>query len=268
MPTPDKNSIARYRHWYRQLLRFYPRPHRERFAEGMEQTFSDVCYERAEAGRGVAGIVLWMFIETFAGIIKDNIRSLNMQKSIIRVAIIVGLILLIPLWGNFNVKGWNWSPIDFVAAFVILFSAGLMFELIAKKGANNSYRIGVGVACATGLVLLWINLAVGLIGSDGNPANLMYLAVLALAFSGVYLAGFEARGMSRALLTTAVAQALVPVFALIFNPDDFAPGVAQVFGLNSFFVAMWIVSALLFRHAARRRANDYPGITGSTPSVN
>jgi hypothetical protein len=250
MPTPDNNSIARYRHWYRQLLRFYPRPYRERFAEGMEQTFSDVCRERAASGRGVAGIALWMFAETSAGIIKDNIRSVLMPKKIIRVAIIVGLILLIPLWGNFNVEGWNWSPFDFVAAFVVLFGAGSTFEWIASKGGTSAYRIAAGVACATGLVLLWINMAVGLIGSDRNPANFMYLAVLALAFSGAYLAGFDARGMSRALLTTAVAQALVPVFALIFNPNDFSPGVAQVFALNAFFVAMWIVAAMLFRHAA------------------
>jgi hypothetical protein len=247
---PDNKSIARYRHWYRKLLRFYPRPYRDQFAESMEQTFTDLCRERAAQGRGVTGIALWMFAETSAGIIKDNLRSALMPKKIIRVAIIVSLILLIPLCGNLYVRGWQWSPFDFVAAFVVLFGAGIMFEWVASKGVTSAYRVAVGVACATGLVLLWINMAVGLIGSDDNPANLMYLAILALAFSGAYLAGFEPRRISRALLTTAVAQALVPVFALVLNPNDFSPGVAKVFCLNSFFVAMWVVSAMLFRHAA------------------
>jgi hypothetical protein len=264
----DEHDIERYRQWYRKLLRLYSRPYRERFAESMEQTFCDLCRERAEAGRGVAGVVLWMYCETFAGILKDNIRSTLMPKKMFRVAIIVCLILLLPLWGNFNVEGCNWSPFDFVAAFIVLFGAGSVFEWIASKGGTSDYRVAVGVACATGLVLLWINMAVGLIGSDDNPANLMYLMVLALAFSGACLAGFESRGTSRALFVTAAAQALVPVMALIFNPDDFSPGVARVFLLNSLFVAMWIVSALLFRYAGRPRTTDYPGTSGSASSAN
>ena len=49
----DEHAIARYRHWYRKLLRFYSRPYRERFAESMEQTFNDLCRERARSGKGI-----------------------------------------------------------------------------------------------------------------------------------------------------------------------------------------------------------------------
>ena len=97
----DEHDIARYRRWYRKLLRFYSRPYRERFAEGMEQTFNDLCRERAEAGDGLVGFVLWMFAETSAGIIRENGRSIVMQnKSITHIALVTGLILLIPLFGN------------------------------------------------------------------------------------------------------------------------------------------------------------------------
>lgn len=47
----DKHAIERYRRWYRKLLRFYAKPYRERFAESMEQTFNDLCRERAARGR-------------------------------------------------------------------------------------------------------------------------------------------------------------------------------------------------------------------------
>src|SRR5262245_27133626 len=70
----DVHEIARYRRWYRRLLRFHSRPYRERFAESMEQTFHDVCRERAEAGRGLLPFVLWAFVETSAGIVRENIR--------------------------------------------------------------------------------------------------------------------------------------------------------------------------------------------------
>jgi hypothetical protein len=67
-----EHAIARYRRWYRKLLRFYSKPHRERFGEDMEQTFNDLCHERAGAGKSLGGFVLWVFVETFAGIVRDN----------------------------------------------------------------------------------------------------------------------------------------------------------------------------------------------------
>jgi hypothetical protein len=269
MPDSNENSIARYRRWYRGLLRLYPRPHRERFAESMEQTFSDLCRERAEAGRGVAGFVLWMFVETSAGIIKQKTRFIAMQRITRRLTVwaaVVALILMVPFlamrlhWrvpdpGSPTLDEVNWSLFDFVVAGTVLFGAAMTYELIARKLGTSAYRIGVGIACMTGLVLLWINMAVGLIGSDDNPANLMYLAVLAIAFSGTYLAGFQPRGVSRAMFVTAAAQALVPIIAFAINRPDFSPGVVQVMMLNGVFVALWIASALMFRYAASPTAS-------------
>jgi len=111
----DQRTIERYQRWYRQLLRFYSKPHRERFAESMEQTFHDLCRERAGAGKGLGGFVLWMFVETLTGIIRENGRVLVMQnKSILRIALVTGCILLVPLMGNLFM-GWSWSWFAFPA---------------------------------------------------------------------------------------------------------------------------------------------------------
>ena len=68
---------ARYRRWYRRLLGLYPRPYRERFADSMEQTFADLCRERAgTGGRGHGAFILWIFIETFAGIMRERATNL------------------------------------------------------------------------------------------------------------------------------------------------------------------------------------------------
>jgi hypothetical protein len=68
---------ARYRRWYRRLLGLYPRPYRERFADSMEQTFTDLCREGAGAKRhGHGAFILWLFIETFAGIIRERAADL------------------------------------------------------------------------------------------------------------------------------------------------------------------------------------------------
>ena len=51
----------RYRAWYAMLLRLYPQPFRERFGEGMAQTFHDLCREYSDANRGLHSLALWIF---------------------------------------------------------------------------------------------------------------------------------------------------------------------------------------------------------------
>ena len=123
---------------------------------------------------------------------------------------------------------------------------------------STVYRIAVGITAATGLLLIWVNLAVGIIGSENNPVNLLYFGVLAVGFIGAGIARFRARGMVLALLAAAAAQMLVPVIALIFwRPSlNEPPGIAGVFILNAFFAVLFVVSALLFRHAAQKDEND------------
>lgn len=67
-----EHAAARYRRWYAKLLRFYPRPFRERFGSGMEQTFNDLVRERQAAGGELLGFVLRVFVETFMGVIREN----------------------------------------------------------------------------------------------------------------------------------------------------------------------------------------------------
>ena len=205
-----------------------------------------------------------MFAETSARIIRENGRSIVMQnQSIIHIALVTGCILLVPLLGNLFM-GWNWPPYAFPFWGAILFATGLSYELVARKRGTIVYRVAVGLACATGFVLLWINAAAGIIG-DG-PVNLMYVGVLAVGFVGAFIARFGAGGMALALFATAVAQMLVPVIALVIwkagwqdllidpnspNPP-FDPGIAPVFGLNAVFAMMWVGSAWLFLRAARK----------------
>lgn len=167
------------------------------------------------------------------------------NKNIVRHVIITASLLLIPLLGK-----WSWSLSDFIIAGVLIFGSGVIYELIVRKPSSTSYRIAAGSAVVTGLLLIWVNLAVGLIGNENNPANLMYFGVLAIGLIGVSVARLEARGMFRALLTTAIAQALVPIIAMIIWRPPFNLGLIQVFGVNTFFVALWIGSALLFRRAS------------------
>jgi hypothetical protein len=82
---------------------------------------------------------------------------------------------------------------------------------------NTAYRFAVGVALAAALLLAWMNLAVGVIGTEDDLGNLMYVGVLAVGIVGALIARFRPHGMARALFATALAQALVAVIALILG---------------------------------------------------
>ena len=168
---------------------------------------------------------------------------------IVRVTLATAFILLLPLLAMQFTDEVVWDLVDFAVAGALLFGAGLTYEMVSRKaresGINGAYRAAVGVAIATALILVWMNLAVGLIGNEENPANLMYAGVLAVGTIGAIIARFQPRGMARALFATALAQMLVGVIALI-------AGLGFTLILDGFFAALWIGSALLFRDAARK----------------
>jgi hypothetical protein len=106
----------------------------------------------------------------------------------------------------------------------------------------------------TTLVLIWVNGAVGIIGSENNSANLMYFAVPLVGLIGAAIANLKPRGMSRTLLAMGVTQALVPVVALVIwksQVTSWDPNVLGILSLNAIFVMLYAGSALLFRHAAQ-----------------
>jgi len=81
-----------------------------------------------------------------------------------------------------------------------------------------------------------------MIGDEGNPANLLYVGVLAVALIGTAIARFRPGEMTSAMFATAGAQALVAVIALV-------AGFGPILALDG-FVALWVASALLFRQTS------------------
>ncbi len=172
-------------------------------------------------------------------------------------AIIAATLLVIPLAAKVLSKEFEWSGFDFFAAWMLFFSAGLTYRLVARKMKNNMYKAAVGLAVATGLFLVWSNLAVGLIGSEDNPANLMYLGVIAISFLGAIIARFKPEGMTKVLFALAASHALIAAAALIMRldlaPESF---VAEILAVNGFFAVLWTGSALLFRNVAIDQKNE------------
>ena len=117
------------------------------------------------------------------------------------------------------------------------------------KKYNTKFKLAIGIALTAAFLLIWINLAVGIIGDSDNPANLLYIGVIAVALIGSIVARFRPKGMKRALIVTACAQALVPIIVLSFGmqQEGEIPPLGTFILLHVFFVVMFIISAMLFR---------------------
>jgi hypothetical protein len=185
------------------------------------------------------------------------VMTQNLTKRLGIWAAIVACLLMVPLVAMRFTSEVNWTGSDFVFAAVVLFGTALAYEIVSRKSGHRAYRIAVAIGVVTALLLVWMNGAVGIIGSENNPANLMYFGVLLLGVVGAIVSRLKPSGLTRTLFVMAIAQMLVPVLALIRHPDALkeVPGVIGVFMLNAIFAAMWCGSALMFKKADTAVAN-------------
>jgi hypothetical protein len=129
------------------------------------------------------------------------------------------------------------------------------YILVSRLGNTTTYRVAVGLAVMAGLLLVWANLAVGLVGSEHNPVNLLYGSVLAVAAIGALVARFRPLGMSRAMFGAAVTYLVVTAIALFVWPPSAATAepstnFVNVLVGNTVFAGLWAVAGWLFRRAS------------------
>lgn len=176
---------------------------------------------------------------------------MTIPQSLLRVALATALLLLIPLVAMQFTHEVVWTLSDFVIAGGLLFGTGLTYVVVSRMGNSTSYRLGAAVAVVAGLLLIWINLAVGFLGSEDNPANLLFGAVLAVAVVGALVARFRPLGMARAMFAAALTQFAVPLVAAVIWKPEIDLGMLKVLVFNGVFVGIWAVAGWLFRRASR-----------------
>ena len=241
------NAVGRvYRTWYAMLLWLYPRPFRERFGEGMAQTFHDLCRERRDARRGLFWFALWIFCETLAGIVREYITRMNqLGKTVLRVALGALAVWMAPVVAAQFVTDWHWGLGGFAFVYVLFFLTGMVYAVIARKMRAWAYKAGVGVALVAGFALGWSNMVH--VADSHNPANLWYYSVLVMGFVGAFLARLKAPGLARTLFLMAATLALIAVMLPSGAPPDLARNMAIGHAVT---VALFTASGLLFRRAS------------------
>lgn len=160
--------------------------------------------------------------------------------------IAAAILLLLPVVAMRFTSEVAWTASDFmVMGGMLLFACG-SFELVARKAPNVTYLAAATIAIGTGFLLVWANLAVGIIGPESNGANLMFFGVLVIAIAGALVARSRPRAMAIAMAVTAVALMLAIATGLLLFQASAREAV-----LTMVFAVAWLVSAALFRKSAR-----------------
>ena len=164
----------------------------------------------------------------------------------------VAILLLLPAIAMQFTDEVQWTAGDFLFAAVLLGGTGLLVELVVRRSGDNAFRAGAIIALLGIFLLGWSNAAVGFVGSGANTANILYMALIGLAFVLGCVVRFRARGMVGVMAAMAIAQALITVMA-------FAQGLVGteettiIVAINGFFIALWTAAAALFTKAADRK---------------
>ena len=137
----------------------------------------------------------------------------------------------------------NWTGSDFLFATAVIGGVGAIYELAASKSQNQAYRAGVAFALTAAFLIVWANGAVGMIGTESNPFNLLFYGVVLLAIGGSIVARFQSLGMAWTMTAAAVAQAMISGAGLLSDPRG------ALFSLA--FSGLWLVSAAFLRRSAR-----------------
>ena len=164
---------------------------------------------------------------------------------------IPAMLLLLPAVAMRFTDEVNWDAFDFIFAAIVFGSVGLVVELTVRSSRSLAFRGAVFLALAAAFLIIWVNGAVGIIGDEDNPANLMFGAVLTVALLGSILALFRASGMAMAMFAAAAVELCVGLVAVLGNMASGPAAPFDVIVATTVLTTMWLLSGVLFNAAAR-----------------
>lgn len=166
-----------------------------------------------------------------------------------------GCLLLAPLVAMQFSDEVDWTPFDFMVMGAMMLAVLIPWELALRTSRDLAHLAGCALTLGGCFVLLWLTLAVGVIGSEDNAANLMFFAVIGAAVLGAVVSAVRAEGMARTLFAMAVLQVGIGAIALgaqLGTEGERWP--VDVIGVTGFFTLLWLVAGVLFRSSARSAA--------------
>lgn len=154
---------------------------------------------------------------------------------------VAAALILTPLIAMQFTSEVHWTGSDFVFAIIIFGGIGLLLELAVRMSPNPYYRAGAAFALLSAFLIVWANGAVGMIGNEDNPVNMLFGLAILTAITGVILTRFRAPGIAYAMFAAGAVQASIATIAGIFGTDLRG----DVFSLV--LAGTWMISGALFK---------------------
>jgi hypothetical protein len=156
-------------------------------------------------------------------------------------------IILTPLVAMQFTKEVNWDETDFIVATIIFGIVGGLIELAVRLSSNWFFRIGALFAVLAGFMLVWANLAIGLIGNEDNAVNLWFGAVLFIAIVGSIASRFRSSILPFAMFLAGALQVAIGIFAGILGSDMRGGKFTIVLSVA------WFMASFFFWYARQKR---------------
>jgi len=153
------------------------------------------------------------------------------------------VLLALPLVAMQFTEEVRWYETDFIVLGLLIGAAGGLLELALRLSRSPAYRAGFAAAVLGAFLLIWANLAVGIVGNEDNPFNLWFFALLAVGPLGALIAHGRASGMAPTMGIMAAAQTVLFLFAQATHAGEGWPAL--------FFLPFWLAGAALFSRASR-----------------
>lgn len=178
-------------------------------------------------------------------------KQTKLSGSLMTVALITVIILLIPFVAMQFTSEVNWTAADFLIMGTLVFGTGLTYVLLNRFVPNWVYRIAIIVALGATFLMIWANMAVGLIGSGPNAGNIMYAVVVLIVVIGIVASRLRSPGMERTMYAMVSALIVLTAIALVSGMNRY-PGSSstEIISVGAFFAALFFLAGLLF-HAAK-----------------
>jgi hypothetical protein len=177
----------------------------------------------------------------------------NLSKSLLIVALVTIIILLIPLIAMQYTTEVDWSVADYIIMGTLLFGTGSAFVILTAYSTNYLYKLAMVIAVGSTFLMIWVNLAVGLIGGGAHIGNLMYAGVIVIGLVGTFLARFSSQGMAHTMFAMSAGFAVILIIALVADMQNY-PGssVIEIIGVNGFFAMLYVLAGTLFRYVSNK----------------
>ena len=168
-----------------------------------------------------------------------------------RIALWSGALLALATpWFLMRLTGQGaWTAFDFVVFGVMVGAVCAGFELAMRMSNRWTYRLAAFMTVIGGFLMVWANLAVGIIGNEEDPRNLMFYGLLLIGFVGALITRFEARGLTWILRLMALTQLVIFLVAAALEWT-----LLPIFTI--FYFSLWLIAGELFNRSTRASSDS------------